>query len=417
MNLTTANGFQRARYTLFFAVALGTSVCATAQIPQTPEGQFVIGQLDSLYSNILHEQREFWVHLPKGMQQDERYPVIYLLDATSHFHAATGLLSLLTQWDMPQSILIGINTSTDRIRDLTPTNVPFHRGHNSATSGGAPDFARFLQAELQPYVNSRYPTENMSTIIGHSTGGLFAIYAYLQQPDLFDNYLAIEPSLWWDDEALVSASVDILSRDDRQDKSLYVAVANSTGIDTLVVRQDTTEATEQLRANLRFHDLLSQNAERLNVQWHYFGTEDHSSVLAPGLYDGLRSLFSWYPFPERWRFNTPARYTADELVGPFYTHFTTLSTHMKREIRPDWQFVNDVGAFMLTGHDAPDKALAYLKLNLHYYPDRSKTHVALGNFYATQGQREEAIHYFERAVALDGNREAQNRLHALIEDN
>ena len=137
----------------------------------------------------------------------------------------------------------------------------------------------------------------------------------------------------------------------------------------------------------------------------------------PGLYDGLRSLFSWYPFPERWRFNTPERYTADELAGPFTTHFTELSRRMKREVRPDWQFVNDVGFFILSGHNAPDKALAYLELNLHFYPDSSKTHVALGNFHSMQDRKDEAIRYYERAVELDGNSEAQDSLRVLIEDN
>jgi len=351
------------------------------------------------------------------MTEGERYPVIYLLDATVHFHAATGILSLLTQWDVPPSILVGIDTSPDRIRDLTPTHVPLHRGHTSETSGGAPDFARFIQTELQPYIDSRYPTETIRTIIGHSTGGLFATYVYLHHPELFDTYLAIEPSLWWDGEALVSESVDLLNSANRRGKSLYVAVANSTGIDTLTVRRDTTVDTEQLRANLRFRDLLIQNADHLDVQWDYFGAEDHSSVVVPGLYDGLRSLFSWYPFPERWRFNTPERYTADELVEPFYAHFTELSRRMKREVRPDWQFVNDVGTFILTGHNAPEKARAYLDLNLHYYPDSSKTHIALGNFHSMQGQEYEATRYYERAVQLDGNSEARDSLHVRIRGN
>ena len=393
---------------------LGASLSATAQAPQAPDGRLAIGQVDSLYSDVLQEHRKLWVHLPTGMSQGERYPVIYLFDPTAHFHITTGILSLLTQWDVPPSIVVGIDTSDDRIGDLTPTHVPFNRGHDSETSGGAPDLARFIQTELQPYIDGRYPTEDIRTIIGHSTGGLFVIYAFVRHPELFDNYLAIEPSLWWAREALVSESEEILGDGDRLDRSLYVAVANSTGIDTLTVRRDTTVDTEQLRANLRFHDLLVRHADRLQFQWDYFGTEDHSSVVVPGLYDGLRSLFSWYPFPERWRFNTPDQYTADELTGPFYAHFADLSRRMKREVRPHWQFLNDVGFFMLTGHGAPDKALAYLELNLHYYPNLSETHVALGNFHSARGQREEAIRYFERAVELDGNSEAQDSLRALI---
>ncbi len=400
-----------------FVLSLGLSICAGAQERLSSSGQLVIGRVDSLYSNVLGEQRDIWIYLPDGIREGERYPVIYLLDPSAHFHVATGILGLLSKWRMPPSIVVGIDTGGDRIGDLTPTHVPFHRGHNSETSGGAPEFARFIQTELQPYIFSRYPADDINTIIGHSTGGLFVIYAYLHHSELFDNYLAIEPSLWWDGEVLVSESETILAVEDRQDRHLNVAVANSTDFDTLSVRLDTEIDTEQLRANLRFRDVLRANDDRADFHWEYFGTEDHSSVVVPGLYNGLRTLFSWYTFTERWRFNTPDQYTAEELTGPFYTHFSELSRRMKREIRPDWQFVNDVGMFMLTGHDAPDKAVSYLQLNLHYYPDSSKTHVALGKFYATHGRLDEASRYYERAVELDGNSEARDSLQVLRKGN
>lgn len=397
---------------LLILISLCFHFCATAQFSQNQDKQIVIGTVDSLFSEVLNEQREIWVHLPEDMDDSKKYPVIFLLDAPAQFYATTGLLKLLTKWNVPKSILVGIK-NTDRTRDQTPTNVAFQRGHESPTSGGAANFVSFIETELKPYLNDKYPTEDMNTIIGHSTGGLFVIYAYVHHPAIFDNYLAIDPSLWWDKEKLVTESKGLINQGKHQDKSLYVAAANSTGIDSTRVRRLKSEETEMLRANLHFHDILVKNSNQLNFEWDYYGDEDHGSVVPPGLYNGLRSLFSWYPFPERWRFNTPKGYTAEQLTQPFINHFEKLSKHFKREVKPNWQFINDVGFFMLTGHNLPKKALAYLEMNIKFYPQESKSYVALGDFYTMRNKKRDAIAYFEKALEMDGNKEAEKKLKAL----
>lgn len=382
------------------------------QFSQNQDKQIVIGAIDSLYSDVLAEQREIWIHLPEKMDDGKKYPVIFLLDGPEHFYTTTGLLKLLTQWNMPPSILVGIS-NTDRTRDYTPTNVAFQRGRKSPTSGGADNFVSFIETELKPYIRDKYPTEDMSTVIGHSTGGLFVVYAYLHHPTVFDAYLAIDPSLWWDKEKLVTQSQGLINPKIHQNKSLYIAAANSTGIDTTRVRKLKSVSTEMLRANLHFHDVLVKNGDQLNFEWGYYGDEDHGSIVVPGLYNGLRSLFSWYPFPERWRFNTPKRFTAEQLTEPFFTHFEKLSQHFKREVKPDWQFINDVGFFMLTGHNLPKKALAYLEMNLKFYPEESRSHVAMGDFYVLRKKEKEAAVHFNKAIEIDGNSEAQKKLKGL----
>ncbi|WP_299684097.1 alpha/beta hydrolase-fold protein [uncultured Dokdonia sp.] len=393
-------------------VFIGISSFTTAQYSQNSNKELVLGTVDSLFSKTLNEQREIWVHVPAQIEEGEKYPVIYVLDGKDHFYTVTGILKLLEKWNVPKSIVIGI-PNTDRTRDFTPTNVPFQRGHASETSGGAANFVTFIEKELQPYVNNKYPTDTMSTIIGHSTGGLLVLYTYTHHPEVFDHYLAIDPSLWWDKEKLVNQSEKLFNASTRQNKSLYVAVANSVGVDTVKVRKLTSEPTEMLRANLKFHDLLVKNKDHLEFTWDYQENEDHGSIVVPGMYNGLRSLFSWYPFPERWRFNTPKAYTAEELTAPFYTHFEELSTRFKREVKPNWQFINDVGFFILTSHKLPKKALAYLEMNLKYYPEESRTHMALGDYYTMRNKKNEAINYFKKAIEIDGNEEAQQKLKKL----
>lgn len=400
------------RRILFIIAFLSINFYATAQFSQNEDKQIIIGTVDSLFSEILNEQREIWIHVPEDIDGSKKYPVIYLLNTPGHFYTATGVLKLLEQWSMPKSILVGV-PSTDGTRDLTPTNVAFQRGHKSETSGGAPNFIKFIEKELKPYLKSKYPTDNMSTIIGHSTGGLFVVYAYTHHPDVFDNYLAIDPSLWWDKEKLVNQSKELINKSTHQNKSLHVAVANSYGIDTVRVRKLKSEKTEMLRANLNFHDILVKNSNQLDFTWDYQRNEDHGSVVVPGLYNGLRSLFSWYPFPERWRFNTPKQYTSEELTEPFFVHFEELSKRFKREVKPEWQFINDVGFFILTGHNLPKKAHAYLEMNLRYYPNESRSYVAMGDYYTMRKKKSEAIKYFEKAIEIDGNKEAQKKLNTL----
>lgn len=382
-----------------------------AQFTQNAEKQIVIGQVESLYSEVLQEEREIWIHLPDQIDSTKRYPVIYVLDASNFFYVITGMIKQLTPWKIPEAIIVGI-TNTDRIRDFTPTNVPFSRGHNTETSGGASHFIDFIKTELQPYLTKKYPTENNQTIIGHSTAGLFVLYAFLHHQESFDNYLAIEPSLWWDSENLVNEAQEIIEKTTPKEKKLYLAVANSIGkeLDTLAVRKDKNEITEQIRANLNFHDILIKNKHRLNYTWEYYKNEDHGSVTVLAQYNGLQALFEWFPFPELWRFNTPKKYTIKELINPFYIHYQNLSKQMKREVKPDWQLVNDIGFFMLTGHNLPQKALAYLEMNVEFYPTHSKSYTALGAYYLSQKNKKEAIKCYEKAFKIDKNKEAKAKL-------
>ncbi|AEH02557.1 alpha/beta hydrolase-fold protein [Lacinutrix sp. 5H-3-7-4] len=395
-------------------IILLLSFQGAAQFNENDKKQIVIGKVDSLYSNTLQEQREIWIHIPEDFDNNKLYPVIYVLDASQNFYVLTGMLKQLLPWQIPNSIVVGIK-NTDRTRDFTNTNVPFQRGQESKTSGGASNFLKFIDKELKPFINNKYPTENNNTIIGHSTAGLFVLYTFLHHENSFDNYLAIDPSLWWDKENLVKETQKLLNRGNRKEKSLYIAVANSIGkaIDTVKVRKDKTIPTEQIRANLKFHDILVKNNKDINFKWEYFDNEDHRSIVVPAQYNGLRSIFSWFPFPEMWRFNTPKKYSSKELTEPFLSHYKKLSIRMKREVKPEWELLNQIGFFMLDGHNLPKKALAYLELNASFYSNESKSFVALGNYFLSQKNKSKAIINYKKALEIDANQEAQAKLKEL----
>ncbi len=383
-----------------------------AQFSKNGNKEITIASVDSMYSKTLKEYRELWVHLPEKVKEGEKYPVLYILDAPEQFYPVAGIVRHLEKWDMPETIVIGI-PNTDRTRDFTPTVVPPSPGEPYKNSGKYENFINFMECELAPYLKNKYPVDEMSTIVGYSLAGLFVVNTYVSHPRVFDKYLAIDPSVSWDDQTFVDTAEELLQKNNYQNKSLHVTVANSTAVDTIRVRRMNDRHTEHLRANLNFHDILVENQQHLDVTWEYFPDDDHRSLIIPSMYSGIKNLFSWYKFKARWLFNTPKGYSAKELTDPYYTHFETLSTHFKREMKPDWEFVNDVATFLLESHDLPQKAKAYLEVNLHFYPNESRSYLAMGDFYIKEKNKNDAIICYKKAFEIDCNIKAQEMLKRL----
>ena len=69
--------------------------------------------------------------------------------------------------------------------------------------GGGRNFLDFIEKELVPYIDKNYRTEPTRTLVGHSLGGLLAVNSYIDENSLFDDYLSIDPSIWWDDKTML----------------------------------------------------------------------------------------------------------------------------------------------------------------------------------------------------------------------
>jgi len=173
----------------------------------------VFGKIDSLNSKILNEQRKIWVHVPEDSSEKKNYPVVYLLDGDDHFYSVVGMLRQMSSKYKneicPKMIVVGIpnKSRTSRLRDLTPTKGKPDRWVDSdmiANSGGGENFMSFIEKELMPYINSNYPTQSYKMLIGHSFGGLTVMNTLMHRPKLFDSYVAIDPSMWWNDKKLLN---------------------------------------------------------------------------------------------------------------------------------------------------------------------------------------------------------------------
>jgi len=192
------------------------------------------GGVKRLQSVVLGEERVIDVILPNGYaNSSERYPVIVVLDGSSNaaltatdaqYYAATGR--------MPATIVVGVR-NTNRARDFTPRPVAGFTVPPAITSaGGADAFLAFLADEVIPYLDRTYRTVPMRVIVGHSLGGLFALYALGTRPDLFRGYIVIEPSTWWNGEAELRAAREVLLRPEGRHARLIGVHMSPIGLDT-----------------------------------------------------------------------------------------------------------------------------------------------------------------------------------------
>ncbi|HEY4197223.1 MAG TPA: alpha/beta hydrolase-fold protein, partial [Mucilaginibacter sp.] len=317
----------------------------TAVSAQTVKNnQLIIGQTDSVNSKILKEKRKVWIYLPDGYDAaaQTRYPVIYLLDGDSHLASVAGIIQRLSEISgntlVPQMIIVGI-PNTDRTRDLTPTNSMFDpkgkRVEDFKTSGGGEAFVSFIAKELMPHIDSTYHTASFKLLIGHSFGGLTAMNIVINHTDMFNSYLVIDPSMWWDSRKLLNQARDVFKQKKFEGKSLFLAIANTMpgNMDTLQVQRDTTGNTGHIRSILALKNILQQNtASGLTWSYKYYKEDNHGSVPLIAEYDGLRFLFSFYDFPKDFQSEVMDKNAKIDIGAVFRDHYADISKHMGYQV-------------------------------------------------------------------------------------
>ena len=408
---------------LAFTMACAPSI-VTAQFIGAQGDLIVIGQKDSIYSSVLGEGRGIWVYVPESARvPGKKFPVVYLLDGDTHFYSVMGMIQQLSSVNgntvCPEMIVVGI-PNTDRMRDLTPTHVEVAMGDSMfvKTSGGMPEFTSFLADELMPYIESHYPVTPYKVYIGHSLGGLAVIYAMLNRPDLFTSYVAIDPSLWWDD-GVVLTMADSLEKDAKfEHKSLYLAAANTMpkGMEYSEVRKDTAEVTEHIRAIIRFANMVNARKPKgMDFEWKYYAEDDHGSVPLIAEYDALHFLFPWYKFDnnELAGFMDPgATGSSQQLMDMINAHFKSVSAHFGYEVLPDEHWINSLGYQFLQIHKM-NLSFACFDMNIKNFPQSTNVYDSMGDYYIAQGDTAMAIKLFSKALEVDEvpwTREKLNKL-------
>ena len=186
----------------------------------------------SLHSRILGDSREINVWLPMGYDRSQRrYNVVYLLDGAldQDFHHIAGIAHLASlSWTFGPFILVGIQTK-QRISELTAPATDARYRQAFPQSGGAGKFRSFVEQEVIPFVEQRFRAGPRRALMGESLAGLFVIDTLLNRPELFNDYIAVSPSLWWDDRRPMRNAAATLAQRDLSGRRLYLAVADEGG--------------------------------------------------------------------------------------------------------------------------------------------------------------------------------------------
>lgn len=279
------------RNILIIFISLYAAFHAIAQTNAANSKPFVLGQVDEIQSQVLGEKRVLNIYLPEGYSQSDtvKYPVIYLLDggADEDFIHVAGLIQFNSfPWinRVPKSILVGI-ASTDRKRDFTyPTAIAADK-KKYPTTGASANFIKFLETELQPYINRQYKTSASKTLIGESLGGLLAAEILFTKPQLFNRYIIVSPSLWWDNGSLLKRSPEILKPEFTQQTSVYIGVGKeglTPGDDPHVMEVD---------ANLLADKVKATRSKTIHVYFDYLPQEDHATIMHQAVFNALRMLY------------------------------------------------------------------------------------------------------------------------------
>ncbi|WP_231638794.1 alpha/beta hydrolase [Aurantiacibacter marinus] len=191
--------------------ALALAVPAAAQDAGTP---ITIGRSHLVSYGGEETARAINVYLPQGYGEgEESYPVLYLIDGgmDQDFLHVSGTSALNALWGRSQpAIVVGI-TTRDRRAELIGTPGTAEEREAFPTAGNAASFRAFVRDEVKPLIEANYRTNGMNAVIGESLAGLFIVETWLTEPELFDGYGAINPSLWWDGQALARSATAALA--------------------------------------------------------------------------------------------------------------------------------------------------------------------------------------------------------------
>jgi hypothetical protein len=250
----------------------------------------VIGEIREIHSAVLSEKRVLNIYLPDGYRPGDttRYPVVYLLDGgrDEDFIHITGLFQFNSfPWinRVQPSIVVGI-TNTDRMRDMTYPTHDTTANRKYPTSGHSDKFITFLEKEVQPFIEERYKVDASKTLIGESLGGLLATEILLMKPTLFNRYIIVSPSLWWDNASLLERSSTILQPTFNQKTSVYIGVGKEG------LMPGNRPRVMEVDANLLADKIENAKSKNVAVYFDYLPQENHATIMHQAVMNALQFL-------------------------------------------------------------------------------------------------------------------------------
>lgn len=246
--------------------------------PIVPRQVAALGETFALHSNILGEDRVINVYLPPEYATSrDRYPVLYLLDGgmKEDFPHVAGSVDVSTKNGVIRPVIVVGIENTVRRRDLVPRSDVPEDQKAAPQAGGNERFRGFLRDELRAHIDRRFRTSGETALIGESLAGLFVVETFLVEPELFESYIAADPSLWWNEQSLVRTAAPNLAWYDGGPKSLYIA---------------SSQMQDGLAMLLRALEIYAPKG----VRWVHepMTNEQHGTIFPTAALHGIRMMFA-----------------------------------------------------------------------------------------------------------------------------
>jgi uncharacterized protein len=338
----------------------------------------------TLKSAVLGEDRVVLVRTPAGYETNKAsYPVLYMTDGDAHMGHTASTIEFLTQNGRISDLIVVGVTNTDRTRDLTPaksTNKNPAGELQFPTSGGADNFLKFFETELIPEIEKQYRVQPYRILAGHSLGGLFAIHAMISKPALFNSYVAVSPSLQWENGEALKRAEEFLTKQKEMKTTLFVSLGNEPG-----AIGESFDSFKNLLAKTSIKGFEWQ-AERM-------ADEDHGSVVLRSHYFGLRKVY------EGWQAaRDPNGAVSGGLKGA-EEHYKKLSEKFGYSIPVPENLINQIG-YRFLFDSKPEDAIATFKTNVERYPASANVYDSLAEAYERQGRIDLAEPLYNKAQVL-----------------
>jgi predicted alpha/beta superfamily hydrolase len=339
----------------------------------------------AIKSAVLGEERIVLVRTPAGYETNKvSYPVLYMTDGDGHMGHTASTIEFLTQNGRVSDLIVVGVTNTDRTRDLTPvksTNKNPAGELQFPTSGGADNFLKFFETELIPEIEKQYRVQPYRIFAGHSLGGLFAIHAMISKPGLFNSYVAVSPSLQWENGEALKRAEDFLKNQKELKVTLFVSIGNEPG--------PIGESFDS------FKDALSKsNIKGFEWQAERMADEDHGSVVLRSHYFGLRKVYDGWQMPR----DPQSGAVAGGLKGAD-EHYKKLSEKFGYAIPTPENLINQIG-YQFLFQSKPEDAIAVFKANVERYPASANVYDSLAEAYERGGRMDLAEPLYDKARVL-----------------
>jgi len=381
---------------------------------------------DSVYSNIFQEYKNIWVKLPENYnpKSPEKFPVVYILDGGVQLKTLETVYENYWGHYLPNMILVGISNQTNRTRDLTTSQIKMYgKNEINSNTGGAEKFTQYIEKELIKYIDNKYPTTNYRTLIGHSYAGLFTINMLINHNALFKNYIAIDPSLDWDNQKLLKQAKDKLASENFKGKSLFVSMSaeqlhmwdETVTVENLM--ENTSEFTLFPRSIMEFSNFAESHKESgLNFSWKIYPEDLHETVPLPSIRDGLVFLFKWFQFKNPPKYNNPET-TVEELTKMLNNQAEIYLQNYGYPAPPMIEELFTGYGYMNMQMGAPEKAKLFFEMGVKYYPKSANSFDSLAEYYESQEDYSNALKNIKIAFELSGSEVHKKRLEEIQSKN